>query len=348
MNELVKVKHDTDALAKIDQLAKECSLCAVGGAIADGIASSFKMAAAIQAMRTLITPEMMKDIMELQGTRLGFLTDRDDPKSGPPGYPVQVVKDVFIEATLRGARMNGNEVNIIARNCYLTKNFFTRILREFPGLEDFRFSIGVPDRDPKTNRAKVSARATWRLNGRLDGLNRVEAKSADGAVEVDERFIIKFDQYTSDDAIYGKVERKLKAAVLTRITGTVFSDGEAGEEEETPIAGSNGVLLGPTYDSVKAITKTTRERFELQKKDAEATVEKQPAEKQESRNPPKEEAQQEQLSWANEFLDRVAQCNLCSEVTALEKEFLPRCKTQQDRDWMAAAGSEQKAIVKGR
>jgi hypothetical protein len=69
-----------------------------------------RMAAGIRALRAALTPEIMQDIMALQGSSLGFRTDKD--KEG--GYPVEVVKECMIEAVLKGARVINNETNIIA------------------------------------------------------------------------------------------------------------------------------------------------------------------------------------------------------------------------------------------
>lgn len=218
--------NDAD-LARIESIANECSLSNLGSS--GRFMRAFKMAAAIRAMRQAITKEMMQDLMELQGTKLGFRTDKD--KDG--GYPPEVVKDCAIEATLRGGYWIGNEFNIIASSCYLTKEYFIRILREFPGLTDLRLEFGAPVlRDDK---AWVACKGSWKLHGRPDFIEK-RAYKIDGTDQMlDERLVIKCNKFMGEDAVLGKAERKLRAAIYSRITGTEILEGEADEVQEPTV-----------------------------------------------------------------------------------------------------------------
>lgn len=89
---------------------------------------------ALQALREALTPEVLQNLRKLQGSPLGFLTDRDkgeklDRGKYAPGssYDDATLADVVIFAASKGARMTGNEVNIIKGKGYLTKNYYARL-----------------------------------------------------------------------------------------------------------------------------------------------------------------------------------------------------------------------------
>ena len=114
--------------------------------------TAIRRAGAMQSLRELLTPEIMKPVMALQGSPLGFKTDKDflrekdengQRKKGP-GYPVETVRDVLIFAMGKGAQMINNEVNILANNPYLAKNFFFRKLDEVLGAENWKITHEIP------------------------------------------------------------------------------------------------------------------------------------------------------------------------------------------------------------
>lgn len=214
--ELVTIKTDQNTLETIEGIVGECSLEALGNA--NQFFRTMKLAAGISALRNAINNDMMGEIMPLQGSSLGFRTDKD---SGG-GYPVSVVKDCMIEAVLKGAYMVGNEVNIIAGRAYFTKEFYTRKLREYPGLTDLTIKLGVPVL--REGKAYVSATADWRLDGQPGKLEKVVQKIGDR--DVDERIPVRVNQGMSDDAILGKAERKMRKAIFDQLTGSETSDGD--------------------------------------------------------------------------------------------------------------------------
>jgi hypothetical protein len=59
----------------LDQVADEYSLAKIEGM--SSFRKTFMLAAGVQRLRALITHEIMIPIMELQGTSLGFRTDKD-------------------------------------------------------------------------------------------------------------------------------------------------------------------------------------------------------------------------------------------------------------------------------
>jgi hypothetical protein len=213
----IAVRAKPQEIATVESIVAQCSLQAL--AAQGHFRRALAMATGIRLLKQAITKEMMQDLMDLQGTSLGFRTDKD--RDG--GYPAEIVKECAIEAALRGALWVGNEFNIIAGRAYLTKEFFTRALREFPGLTDLRLSPGVPVMS--NGGALVSYAATWRLNGTQDRIDRTLSK-IDDKTSIDERICVKVNSGMGADAILGKAERKIRAAIYSRITGSVVSDGD--------------------------------------------------------------------------------------------------------------------------
>jgi hypothetical protein len=237
MTTTLTVRAKPEDLARVETIITEFS-AAGGGGDSSHFGRAFRMAAAIRALHNAITDEMMKDLMHLQGTTLGFLTDKDDPaKNNPPGYPAAEVKLVAIEAALLGAYWVGNEFNIISNRPYLTKNFFTRKLREFPGLTDLKLSPGVPVLVGDKG-ALVPYVATWKLNGKDMRIERLLRKLDDKS-DLDERIPIRVNSGMGADAILGKAERKLKAQIYNLLTGSDLTDGDVDEVpgKVTPVKG---------------------------------------------------------------------------------------------------------------
>lgn len=194
--------------ADLESIVQQCSLAAL--ADYGQFQKTFAMAAGIRRLKDLITDDMMKDIMPLQGSSLGFRTDKD--KDG--GYSMPVVKECLIEAVLRGLQPVGNQFNIVSGRCYTTKEGFTHLMKTLPGLTDLKLTFGVPKM--QQGGATVDAAATWKYNGAADSLTRELA--------------IRVNAGMGADAVLGKAERKIRAAVYAQITGTVLSDGDAEQE----------------------------------------------------------------------------------------------------------------------
>src|ERR1700678_982493 len=137
MNETSKtlaIKQET--IASLDKVAGDYQLST---ADATPFAKTFLLAEAIGHMRQLLTPEVMKPIMALMNTDLGFRTDRDphvkNAKTGEYNIPYKedVVRDVLIESTLRGFFPVNNEFNIITGRFYAAKNGVRRKVVKWPG-----------------------------------------------------------------------------------------------------------------------------------------------------------------------------------------------------------------------
>lgn len=180
----------------------------------------FVLAKAMNDLDEALTPEVMRPIMSLMGSRVGYLTDRDKPKDGKPQKPYDEVevKEVVKEAILCGAYMTNNEVNIIAGAMYTTKNHFIRKVREIPGLTDLVVGVGTPH--VLNGETKVKCTAKWNLHGK------------EQSIGLDEKmpciFTIKVNSYMGPDAVVGKATRKLYKKIYETATGSEISipDGD--------------------------------------------------------------------------------------------------------------------------
>jgi hypothetical protein len=194
--------------ADLDKFAADNSISTIleGNGAFD---ATFKMSLAHQQLREMITSDMMKPIMALQGSALGFRTDQD--KAG--GYKEEVVKEVLIEATIKGFRMVNNETNIIGGRFYAARDGFERIFRDLSKsgkLTDLRL---LPQ-PPKTTAdgALVDYAASWTFKGIKDELKL--------------SIPIRVNAGQGPDAVLGKAKRKMLAAIYSRITGTEITDGD--------------------------------------------------------------------------------------------------------------------------
>lgn len=201
--------------------------------ISSGFEKAITIAGAIDSLRGALTDDVMKTVMKLQGSSLGFRTDKDSEK----GYPVQVVRDCLIEAVLRGVQPVGNQFNIIAGRCYVTKEGFSFLLKNLPGFTDFRPIYGVPK--SLNGGAIVPCEASWKWQGKQD---RIECEIP-----------IKVNAGMGSDAILGKASRKLMARVYAQVTGSEMTDGDAGEVEIVDVQGRSRYSIkgrneAPIYD----------------------------------------------------------------------------------------------------
>lgn len=186
------------------------------------------LADGLDKLRAMITVQLIERVMKLQDSKLGFRTDK--AKEG--GYPPNVVKECLIEALLRGVYPVGNEFNIIAGNCYVTKEGYQRLVREIPGLTDLEESPGTPVQHNGQTVVRYSCR--WRYNGM-----RYELKDPEGKPG---RVIpIRVNQAMGVDAILGKAQRKALKAVYEMTLGSdhMMPDGEVDEgiSQESPPVG---------------------------------------------------------------------------------------------------------------
>ena len=187
--------------------------------ISDSRNDFFKMAItakAFGAMKSLLTDKIVSGFKHLENSKLGFKTDRKD------GYPIDVVRSCLIEAHLNGVRVIGNEFNIIAGQTYITKEGFIGKMQRCDGFKNVRLNIGVPMVNQSESRAIIKCSATWEYHGTQDSLE----------CEIP----VRWDKYSSDDALIGKAERKLRARIWNQATGDIMQDGDADHAvEQIPV-----------------------------------------------------------------------------------------------------------------
>jgi len=166
---------------------------------------AFLTASAIQELKQALTPEFMAPIMALQGSKLGFKTDRD--KDG--GYPETVVKNCIIEAVLQGFQVVGNQFNIIAGNTYGTKEGYGYLLSQLPGLW-YEITPTIPR--VKDQSAAIVMAIHWKYNG--------------SAGQKDLDIPVKINSMMGPDAIIGKATRKARHWLYCSLTGSEMPEGD--------------------------------------------------------------------------------------------------------------------------
>jgi hypothetical protein len=166
---------------------------------------AFLTASAIQQLSAALTPEYMKPIMFLQGSKLGFKTDKDDKG----GYPESVVKNCIIDAVLQGFQVVGNQFNIIAGNFYGTKEGYGYLLSQMSGLW-YEITPNLPR--VKDTAAAIVMSIRWKYNG------------YEGSKDLD--VPVKVNAYMGTDAIIGKATRKARHWLYCSLTGSEMPEGD--------------------------------------------------------------------------------------------------------------------------
>lgn len=77
---------------------------------------AMKVAKEMTNLERALTTEKMTALMTLQNSPIGFMTDKPEG-----GYDMNTVRSVFIKACTEGVNPIGNEFNILAGRCYITK-----------------------------------------------------------------------------------------------------------------------------------------------------------------------------------------------------------------------------------
>lgn len=192
-----------------------------------GFEKAYLVSNAIAELKDLLTPEYMKPIMNLQGNKLGFKTDKDSSN----GYPEATVKNCLIEAVLFGLQPTGNQFNIISGNMYATKEGMGYLLSKIPGL---KYDI-IPELPRiNANSAAVAMNIEWTIAG-----NRNSKK-----IDIP----IKVNQYMGADAVLGKATRKARKWLYDTITGTEIPEGDV----------SDSVTIQSTGEEKKANLKASQ------------------------------------------------------------------------------------------
>lgn len=220
--ELMRVDEKT--VVAIEEACEQCNLAKL--ATLSPIRRTLALARGMQIIRNQLVGPVMRDIMALANTPLGFLTDRKPGQRDKHGkevtpYSESVIRDAVVEGMLRGASIIGNEMNVLVGRCYLTKQYFERAVREWPGLTDLAITEGVPARSTASRYVLVPMRAAWKLNG-VPCVLRCEHSS-----EGDSRIAVIENEGMGIDAVLGKARRKFFARILARLTGSEWVSEQA-------------------------------------------------------------------------------------------------------------------------
>lgn len=164
----------------------------------------------VQEFKRALTPAVMQPIMALQGSPLGFRTDKD--KEG--GYPEAVVKEVIIAAAMLGLMPVGNQFNIIGARFYITKEGFMFLLGNIAGL---RYDVDLAVPKQSNGGAVVHAHIVWSLHGG-------EEQCMDAEIPV------RVNNGMGADAVLGKAMRKACCRLYNKLTNSTLSDGDVTED----------------------------------------------------------------------------------------------------------------------
>jgi hypothetical protein len=185
-----------------------------------GFEKSFQIANAMAFLRENLTDEVMKPIMAMQGSKLGFKTDKDT--SG--GYPMNVVRDCLIDASLTGVNTHGNQFNIISGIMYITKEGYGELLKKVKQTNGLKYVI--KHSVPKVDASKTFATVESTVKYIIDGVTEEETLT----------FSIKGNAYATADAYLGKAERKARAWLFNQVSDIEVSDGDVEDIEVTVVS----------------------------------------------------------------------------------------------------------------
>ncbi|WP_305150091.1 hypothetical protein [uncultured Muribaculum sp.] len=197
--------------------------------IVNNFGAAFNAAQVIGLLREALTDEVMNAVfMPLMNTKVGFRTDRDGKpdKNGRPKplYDIPTVRDAIIDAAIIGLLPTGNQFNIISGTMYPTKEGYTVLLKKIGA----KYIIDVQqDRSQNPAFAEFPCKITYAFNGEKNSLTVVAT--------------VRRDQYSSNDQLRGKAERRAKKALYEYLTGTDY--GDADETSSRPNAVINAVAV---------------------------------------------------------------------------------------------------------
>jgi hypothetical protein len=200
-----EIKNITESQSLVSQELNNQILAVLSNKI-EGFEKAFVTASAIMVLQKKLTPEFMNPILALQGSNLGFKTDKV--------YSMEEVKACLIDAVLLGLSPTNNEFNIIAKQMYPTRQGFGSLLKKINGL---KYSISYSN--PIFTTDKSSANCTATIKWELNGVSNIQ----------EQEFAIKSNAYATADAILGKAERKARRWLFNTVEGTDIPDGDASE-----------------------------------------------------------------------------------------------------------------------
>lgn len=228
--------------------------------IVNNFGAAFNAARVITLLREALTDEVMvKVFMPLMNTKVGFRTDRDGKpdKSGKVKqlYDIATVRDAIIDAAIIGLLPTGNQFNIISGTMYPTKEGYTVLLKKIGA----KYIIDVQqDRSQNPAFAEFPCKISYSYNGEKNSLTVVAT--------------VRRDQYSSNDQLRGKAERRAKKALYEYLTGTDYGDADETSSRPNAVIDTVAVEITEKGNSGPAIGFDTAEEVQATSQVAEATV----------------------------------------------------------------------------
>jgi len=175
---------------------------------------TIRRATAIDTIKRSLTDQIIKSIaVPLMDNPMGFMTDR---KTEQTPYPITVIRDCLCQVMLHGARIDGNEFNIIKGSPMLVQNYWKRQVRELP-ITDLAVEFGSVE--AKGNEAFVECLARWNdADGKPQEISR-RANVKHAGTEWDRRIVVPMNRAMGRDAVIGKAERRIYKEIYERATG---------------------------------------------------------------------------------------------------------------------------------
>ena len=240
-SEFDKLMEMPASFEKLQEAASFCSEEKLAGM--DAMKRAFTLAKGVQLMRKLLDKQAMAVFMSLMDTGLGFRTDhgpgcKDKNGKQLPPYTEDVVRDCLIDAFIKNLHATGNQFNIIARRMYITKEGFTKKIKDLRNVSDVKVNLAVPKMVGQG--AIVAAQIEWNQ----DGVKQVLIRDIP----------VKVNQYMGTDAILGKAERKIKAAAYAQMTGS--DPLPEGDVDDALQSGGEAEVKASLVDRVRGATQT--------------------------------------------------------------------------------------------
>lgn len=215
----IAIREDVVAqVEKIDALTHQAAMqLASQQAIQSNLYRGIVLAKARMALSSLITPGIMTALMGLAGNKAGFLIDRPDK------YKTEEIREILIDAMLRGLSPCGNEINIIGGNLYATKEAFERLLSDM----NVRYSVQIGNAaiiQGDANCRYFDAAVSYEWRGEKSRLAFVKSD------DLDARIAVKYNSTDGPDALRGKAESKLLRRLYKHLTKQSLPT--IGDEEE--------------------------------------------------------------------------------------------------------------------
>ncbi len=238
LDSLTEIPEPDEALQKVETLAEQAGILQKHINQKGGLMLQMRQSHALRAINDLLTDKIMDEyFMPWQGHQLGFKTDRP--------YSREVVRRCATFCLINGARITGNEMNILgggnknneneanaAGFAYLTVEYYERMVLEIEGVRDLSWNIGVPEIHGPTATVQVFIRFTYQPQG------------FDHAVPyfVDQAFPVRHNQGAMATAAQSKARRAGLKMIYKFLVGSKMTPPEGEVEEPVEIGGRSGSM----------------------------------------------------------------------------------------------------------